>query len=142
MLRDVPADLRLGRCYLPNSELARAGLSPTDLLDPAVGPRARPALVAGVNRALEHYDYAEQYLLAIPRRNVRLRLAVTWPILIGLGTLAAVVRNEAWLDAHQPSRVSRRWVYRMMALSLLCGGSNDLMRRWIAILRRHVIEAR
>ena len=141
VLRDVPNDLRIGRCYLPANELATLGLSPTDLLDVSVGSKARPVLVEGINQALEHYEYAERYLIAIPRRGVRLRLAVMWPILIGLGTLAVLARNEAWLDPDQPSKVGRRWVYRMMAQSLLGGHSNSVMRRWIANLRKQVVEA-
>ena len=33
VLRDVPADLRHGRCYLPARELGALGLAPADLLD-------------------------------------------------------------------------------------------------------------
>ena len=43
VLRDVPADLREGRCYIPARELASVGLTPRDLLDPAPA-RARPLL--------------------------------------------------------------------------------------------------
>jgi phytoene/squalene synthetase len=35
ILRDLPKDLQAGRCYLPLDELAGAGLTPADLLDPA-----------------------------------------------------------------------------------------------------------
>ncbi len=34
VLRDVPADLRISRCYLPESTLADVGLAPSDLLTP------------------------------------------------------------------------------------------------------------
>ena len=33
ILRDIPEDLRFGRCYIPRDELARYGLTPEDLLD-------------------------------------------------------------------------------------------------------------
>ena len=35
VLRDVPKDLRNGRCYLPESELVQVGLTPEELLDPS-----------------------------------------------------------------------------------------------------------
>jgi farnesyl-diphosphate farnesyltransferase len=141
VLRDVPRDLRIGRCYLPRRELARVWLAPEDLLSPSSGRKARPILVEGIRVALEHYLAAEEYLMAIPRRCVRLRLAVLWPILIGLATLAKLASNEAWLEPDTPSRVTRGWVYRTMALSLPCAASNGLLRRWIAGLRKEVEEA-
>ena len=141
VLRDVPKDLRIGRCYLPGSELASLGLSPKDLLDPAHGNVARPVLVDWINTALDHYQAAEEYLLAIPRRSPKLRLAVLWPILIGLATLAQLARNQRWLDPDYPSRVSRRWVYKTLALSLPAVVSNRVLKAWIARLRRQIMEA-
>ena len=135
VLRDVPADLRAGRCYLPADWLAAEGLAPADLLDPANSRRARPVLARGLRVALEHFRDAETYCLAIPRRCVRLRLAVLWPALMGLATLALVARNERWLDPARPSKVSRAWVYRTMALSLLAVRSNTAIRRWFHRLR-------
>ena len=138
VLRDVPRDLRMGRCYLPADELAGAGLLEYDLLDPAAGQQARQVVVPWVQQALEHFNAAECYLLATPRRCLRLRLAVLWPILLGLATLSLLVRNEHWLDPEQPSRVSRRWVYWMMARSAAVVSSDALLRRWIGSLRQRV----
>ena len=141
VLRDVPRDLRNGRCYLPKQDLARAGLSSEDLLDLASSGRARGALTPWIRVALEHFDAAEAYLLATPRRCLRLRLAVLWPILLGLATLEKLARNENWLDPERPSRVKRRWVYWMMARSLLAAPSDGLLRFWIRGLRRKVERA-
>ena len=141
VLRDVPRDLRMGRCYLPDDQLADANLIPRDLLDPANGSKARPVLVADIRTALEHYSAAEQYILAIPRRCVRLRLAALWPVLIGLATLARLARKREWLDPERPSKISRGWVYRMIALSLPCSPSNVLITAWIRRLRTQVENA-
>ena len=46
VLRDIPRDLRNGRCYLPSDELEAAGLSPSDLLGQSRAPRARRVLAA------------------------------------------------------------------------------------------------
>ena len=40
ILRDVPKDLRLGRCYLPKDVLEKCGLSAVDLLDARVSAKA------------------------------------------------------------------------------------------------------
>ena len=138
VLRDVPADLRAGRCYLPADWLADEGLAPADLLDPANSDRARSVLVRALRVALDRFADAEAYALAIPRRCVRLRLAVLWPALMGLATLALIARNPRWLDPDRPAKVTRAWVYRTIALSLLAVHSNTAIRRWFHRLRQHV----
>ena len=138
VLRDVPKDLRIGRCYLPWADLELVGLSPEQLLEPSSGVRAMSVLKSRIETALEHYTAAEEYLLAIPRRCPRLRLAALWPILIGLATLDRLVRNKDWLDPSKPSRVTRGWVYRTVALSVPAVFSDSLLRMWIHRLRRHV----
>ena len=141
VLRDIPRDLRTGRCYLPLSDLEAQGISPADLLDPSNAHRARPVLALWIRRALDHFDAAEAYLLAVPRRCVRLRFAALWPILLGLATLGILARNLDWLDPAHPSRVRRRWVYGMMARSIVAVSSDAMLRFWIRRLRRNVVRA-
>ena len=138
VLRDLPADLRSGRCYLPSQWLGEVGLTPQDLTDPQIGSLARPVLVRGVEVALDHYAQAERYLAAIPPSCVRLRLAVMWPLLMGLATLERVVRSRYWLDPRVRLKVSRFWVFRMMFTSLFVVSSNRLVSLWIRRLTRRV----
>ena len=141
VLRDVPRDLRIGRCYLPRADLSAIGISPEELLNLYSATAARPVLVGWIEKALDYYTAAEEYLLAIPRRCLRLRLAALWPILIGLATLARLADNKSWLDPAQASRVNRRWVYRTLALSWPCACSDRILRAWIGRLRREVEAA-
>ena len=141
ILRDVPKDLRLGRCYLPREVLEGCGLSAGDLLDARASAKARPALVWGINRALEHYQAAAKYLHAIPKTHYRLRLAVAWPLLMGLGTLAELAKNKVWLDPSSRSKVSRGWVYRMMGVSGVRVLSNRSIAGWVERLRGEVVRS-
>ena len=141
VLRDVPKDLRMGRCYLPESELEKAGLRADDLRDADSDCRARPILVWGIRRTLEYFGAAEQYILSIPRRNLRLRLATLWPVLIGLGTLAELATSDDWLNPDTRIKIPRRAVYGIIALSLLCGRSNVLSRLLIRRIRRRVEQS-
>jgi farnesyl-diphosphate farnesyltransferase len=118
VLRDVPRDLREGRCYLPREGLARLGLSPGDLLSPAVAPTARPLLVELLRTALDHYDAGWRYALAVPGAEPRLRLACVWPLAIGLRTLDLIARSPNWLDPAVTLKVSRARVYGLIARSL------------------------
>ena len=56
VLRDVPTDLRIGRCYIPEEWIQDVGLTPLDLMDPANGAAARPALVRGLVSARTSKD--------------------------------------------------------------------------------------
>ncbi len=141
ILRDLPRDLRIGRCYLPIEQLEPLGLEPPDLLNAEMGPRALPALSQGIRTALGYYADGEEYLLAIPRRCVRLRLAALWPMLIGLATLSRLAQDAQeglWLEPERPSRVSRKWVYRTIALSLPAVVFNPALKFWVRRLRRSV----
>ena len=141
VLRDIPRDLRNGRCYLPAAELSAVGLAPEDLLDPANESRARAVLEPWLQTVLGHFQAAEDYLTAVPRRSVRLRLACLWPLLLGLATLARLARSGKWLDPDTTVKVGRGWVYRMMLISFPAVGSNFLLRRWIGTLRRRVEQS-
>jgi farnesyl-diphosphate farnesyltransferase len=138
VLRDVPADLRQGRCYLPARELAALGLQPRDLLETAKTPAARPLLDRLLRDALAHYDAAWRYTLAIPRAEWRMRLACAWPLLIGLGTLAAIGRHANPLAAERPIKISRGAVRTILARSSLAVWSNAALRHEAGRLRATV----
>ena len=118
ILRDVAADLRNGRCYLPAERLAGAGLKPEDLLQPANEPRLRPLYHAYLDHAEAHLLAGWAYTNALPRRCVRVRLACAWPILIGRETLKRLRAGNA-LDPAQRIKVSRREVRQFMLRSVL-----------------------
>jgi farnesyl-diphosphate farnesyltransferase len=141
VLRDCGKDLRIGRCYLPSTMLDRYGLSASDLLAPGASLRARPLMFELVRVSLDHFREALEYLLAIPRHAVRLRLACIWPIIIGLETLSLLVGNEDWLEPAKVSKVRRADVYRIIARSLLVVASDRALRGWTGQLMAS-IEAR
>ena len=137
VLRDVPGDLRVGRCYLPADELARLGLGPRDLLDPERTRSARPLLDDLLEVALEHYDDAWRYTAAIPRGEWRMRLACAWPLLIGLATLGAFARQPDPL-ASGPIKIPRAEVRRLLARSAVTVWSNRMLAADAARLRTGV----
>lgn len=134
VLRDLPRDLRNGRCYLPADELAEVGLAPIDLLDVGVTAALRPVLRRWTDRARALLGDAQAYVLAIPRRCTRLRLAALWPVLIGLATLQRLEAADAWLDGSRRVKVSRGWIYRMVALSVPASFSNTALWTWFRAL--------
>ncbi len=119
ILRDLPADLRQGRCYLPEDRLRECGLKPGDLLDPANERRLRPCYDYWLGLAEAHLEAGWRYTLEVPRACGcgRVRLACAWPILIGLETIA-LLRTQAVLDPGRRIKVSRRAVRSIMVRSV------------------------
>lgn len=119
ILRDIPKDLRIGRCYIPRQRLADAGLRPEDLLSPDAGERFRPLYHRYLDQTLAHLDCGCRYTLAIPPTHWRLRLACAWPILIGLKTIALLRECRDVLDPARRVKVGRGQIYGIIARSLL-----------------------
>jgi farnesyl-diphosphate farnesyltransferase len=118
ILRDLPKDLRQGRCYLPAERLSRLNLKPEDLLRPANEPRLRPLYHEYLDRAEAHLCAGWEYTNMLPYGQVRVRLACAWPILIGLRTLQ-LLRSGNVLDPEHRIKVSRAEVKRIMFRSTL-----------------------
>lgn len=119
ILRDLPKDLRLGRCYLPIDWLSTHGLQPQDLLDPGHMPRFRPFYNNYLNQAETLLADGWAYTNLLPADQRRVRLACAWPILIGQRTLA-LLRQANVLDPARRVKVSRSEVRGLLLRSLLC----------------------
>jgi farnesyl-diphosphate farnesyltransferase len=118
VLRDVPSDLRNGRCYIPAAQLQQAGLAPTDLLDPNVYPRFHPLYTAWLDKAHAHLVEGWRYTNMLPHRQMRVRLACAWPLLIGFKTMDLLRTNNV-LDSTKRVKVPRQEVKRIILRSVL-----------------------
>jgi farnesyl-diphosphate farnesyltransferase len=138
VLRDLPRDLRIGRCYLPRVELAAHGLVPADLLDPGAAGHVRPLFDRLLRLTLDHYEVAWQYALEIPRAEVRMRLACAWPLLIGLGTLELLAGSREFLSPDTRIKLSRAAVRGILARSAVTVWWNRTLAADAARLRRRI----
>ncbi len=118
ILRDIPADLQNGRCYVPEDRLAAVNLKPKDLLQPSIEERFRPLHLSYVDLAEGHLRAGWAYTTALPWGSVRVRLACAWPVLIGFETLK-LLRIGNILDAGNRIKVPRSTVKTVMWQSVL-----------------------
>jgi farnesyl-diphosphate farnesyltransferase len=119
ILRDLPADLKQGRCYLPRERLEKLGLVPADLLRSENEGKLRPLYEEYLGMAEEHLRAGWEYTNALPWSQMRLRLACAWPVLIGVQTLKRL-RGRPVLGAAEKIKVSRKEIRKLLVLSVLC----------------------
>jgi farnesyl-diphosphate farnesyltransferase len=118
ILRDLPGDLRHGRCYLPGPQLKAKGLQPRDLLNPENEPNFRPIYNAYLDQAAEHLKAGWAYTTHLPRDHFRVRLACAWPLLIGRKTID-LLRVGNVLNPTQRLKASRADVKGIMWRSVV-----------------------
>jgi farnesyl-diphosphate farnesyltransferase len=117
ILRDLPADLRAGRCYLPRETMMAAGLSPEELLSPASEVKFRPYYHQYLDLAEGHLRAGWRYTNTLPRRSMRVRLGCAWPILIGMRTIEKL-RAASVPELRQRVKIPRPEVYKIMFRTL------------------------
>ena len=118
ILRDLAADLRKGRCYLPQPALAGVGLRPEDLLDATAEKELRPLYNRYLELAEAQLAAGWAYTNSLPWGCVRVRLACAWPVLIGVKTLGRL-RVENPLDPARPVKITRVEVRSLIRRSVL-----------------------
>jgi len=132
ILRDIPEDLRFGRCYIPEPLLKENGLNPEDLLEPTNMSKFRGIYDHHLDITDGHLRAAEEYILMLPRTQFRLRVACLLPVLIGQKTVN-MLRTRNVLDSSQRVKVQRKTVKRLMIKSVLStiipGGVARLLKK-------------
>ena len=139
ILRDLPKDLQNGRCYIPEILLQQVNLSPAMLLDPSSNKAFRPLFRQLIQEARDHLDQGWRYTMAIPRMQIRLRLACMWPLLIGIQTLQALSISQHILDPDRPIKISRRDVYAIVAITGLTGSCGYVGTAYWGYWRKRII---
>lgn len=117
ILRDIPADLAKGRCYIPADKLKAIGLIPADLLRPETEQKFRSLYNQYLDLAEAHLSAGWEYTNLIPFGQMRLRLACALPILIGMQTIARL-RTGNVLDSTQRIKIDRKAVRGIVLRSI------------------------
>jgi farnesyl-diphosphate farnesyltransferase len=137
ILRDLPADLKKGRCYLPLEKLEPAELFPEILLSPANEARFLPLFHRYLDEAKSHLRAGWTYTNTLPFGQFRVRLACAWPILIGVKTIEKL-RAANVIDLRRRVKVSRGEVRSIMLRSTLASPLPFAWRRLFPAGRKAV----
>ena len=139
IVKDIAHDLQKGRCYIPETMLAEAGLKPRDLLIQETLPRFRPVLSKLVRMATEHLDQGWMYAMSIPRYETRLRLSCMWPILSAGESLKLVMNSPDLLNPAVKVKIPRSKVYQIIALTTGTGACGSVGTAYWGRLRKQTI---
>jgi farnesyl-diphosphate farnesyltransferase len=126
ILRDLPADLKKGRCYLPMEKLEPAKLFPEILLSPVNEAKFLPLFHRHLDEAAAHLEAGWRYANALPFGQFRVRLACAWPVLIGIKTIKKL-RAADVIELRRRVKVSRGEVRGILLRSVL---ACPLPRAW------------
>jgi len=118
ILRDLPADLKKGRSYLPLEKLRLVGISPENLLSPESEAKFLPVFREYLDKAESHLRAGWTYTNTLPFGQFRVRLACAWPILIGMKTIEKL-RAADLMELQQRVKVSRGEVRGILLRSIL-----------------------
>jgi farnesyl-diphosphate farnesyltransferase len=143
ILRDLAKDVKIGRCYLPFTDLITHGLMPQDLLDKRSYKKLKPVVFKWINWGVDNLMVSPRFLAKIPRYRFGARASVAWPMLWALDTLALLAEAKNLLDKNNTIKITRKTIYITMLLSPLYCFSNTafkLIIRYKALKIKKIVD--
>lgn len=132
ILRDIPEDLRFGRCYIPREALQRHDLTPEDLLDKNNIDKFRPLYDEYLEITNDHLDAAVEYIKMLPETQFRLKASSMLPVLIGQRTVT-LLREGNILDSSDKIKVTRdeikSYAKKLLRALIIPGGVKRLLEK-------------
>ena len=132
ILRDIPEDLRFGRCYIPEQELSKHDLKPEDLFDSNNIDKFRPLYDEYLDLTNDHLDAAIEYIKMLPETQFRLKASCMLPVLIGQRTVT-LLRDGNILDSSDRIKVTRdemkAYARKLLRALIIPGGVKRLLEK-------------
>ena len=132
ILRDIPEDLRFGRCYIPSEALARHGLAPDELLQKNNIEKFRPLYDEYLDMTNDHLEAAVDYIKLLPETQFRLKASCMLPVLIGQRTVT-LLREGNILDSSDRIKVTRdeirTYAKKLLRALVIPGGVKRLLEK-------------
>ena len=132
ILRDIPEDLRFGRCYIPQQSLSEHNLKPEDLMDEKNVDAFRPLYDSYLDLTNEHLDAAVEYIRMLPEKQFRLKASCMLPVLIGQRTVT-LLRTGNILNSEERIKVARTeiksYARKLLRALIIPGGVRRLLEK-------------
>ena len=132
ILRDIPEDLRFGRCYIPEEALDGINMKPDDLMDDTNLHTFRPLYDRYLDLTNEHLEEATAYIRMIPETQFRLKASCMLPVLVGQRTVT-LLREGNILNSNERIKVTRdemkTYARKLLRALLIPGGVRRLLEK-------------
>jgi len=132
IIRGMRKDYERGWVFVPQSYYERFDLTRDSLFDPRNIDRALQVVELLAEKAERHLWGGMSYVMHLPRRFHRIRLACMWPVYLAVGTLA-VSRNNAKVILDE-AKLGRDQVFQILTNTRIFGWSNH----WLHYYYRHL----
>lgn len=131
ILRDLPQDIKQGRCYFPLTDLEKYNLKPADLKVPEKSAAFKPIEQKWICWGRQNLTQAVAYYRAIPKTAWRVRAAVAWPILWTADTFAKLAQTPDLLNPQKRVKIPRTRIYFTLLVTPFILVSNSLFEKWL-----------
>ncbi|KMP10449.1 squalene/phytoene synthase [Candidatus Nitromaritima sp. SCGC AAA799-A02] len=139
--KDIVVDRGRGWSYVPKSYMAENGLTAEEFHAGASTEKDLKVLECLLNKTVGHLNDALDFTLAIPRRNMRLRLFCIWPLWMAMETVAVLHDNHDLLKSDANVKISRQTVRRILRRTpFICWSNGLLNRSFENILQRDAFQ--
>ena len=132
ILRDIPEDLRFGRCYIPLQALESIGLTPDDLMDDSNIETFRPLYDSYLDITDGHLEAAIEYIRMLPETQFRLKASCMLPVLIGQRTVT-LLKTGNILNSEERIKVTRNeikaYARKLLRALFIPGGVRRLLEK-------------
>lgn len=130
ILRDLPKDLQLGRCYFPQTDLQKYALTPNDLKDSKNSSQFEPVKQKWIAWGKENLSNGLAYYQLLTHAHPRQRAAVAWPLLWTADTFAKLSQTTDLLDVQKRVKIPRSTIYKTLLLTPFLLANTSLFTMW------------
>ena len=135
--KDIVVDRGRGWSYVPRSYIQANGLTPEEFHAGVSTEKDLMVLKSLLNKTVGHLNEALDFILAIPRNYMRIRLFCIWPLWMAMETIAELHTNHDLLKSNANVKISRKTVKRILRRTpFICWSDSLLQRSFTNILKQ------
>jgi farnesyl-diphosphate farnesyltransferase len=129
IIRDMPSDWKCNRSYIPNELLEKYDLTRQSIFDTHNVLRSKKMIDELIDIALSYLDGALQYIVNIPKAELRIRLSCLLPLFWALRTLRTIKKNIDIFFQKEKIKISRAIIREELYFAHVTVFSNRLIQR-------------